>query len=409
MTYPTITPKLTLDFANSRQLDPRITFSRSSTATYLHPDTGLITTASSGVARFEKEGLLIEEARTNVVLNSGDISQAAPLASGTETITANAAVAPDGTTTATSVVPNSGATSTFLYGIASPTNPVSASVFLKANGWNYAGLWMNNYDGSSDARLAIDLTDGSVLTSQNSGLFKVTPCGNGWFRIALKSSTGNDGTLSIRLFNSSGSLTLPAMNGTDGIYCWGLQTETGEFPTSYIPTTSSTATRAADVASITGTSFSDWYNQGEGSLYAYFICNNGTDGAFYMWDGVGNNLNYWLVGVDSNAGGVIGFRTRSNQGTSGGTYQRGRINRDSNLGEAIKIAAAINTADFAAFTSSSSGDTNLNTGSPIQSGYLPPAVDRFVLTRDLAASTHIKRLSYYDRRISDAELETLTS
>ena len=60
MTYPTIRPELTLDFANSRQLDPRITFSRTSGATYLNPDTGLITLASDHEARFEKEGLLIE-------------------------------------------------------------------------------------------------------------------------------------------------------------------------------------------------------------------------------------------------------------------------------------------------------------------------------------------------------------
>ena len=58
MTYPTISPKLTLDFANSRKLDPRIAFSRSSSATYIHPDTGLITTAPDDVARFVYGGVI---------------------------------------------------------------------------------------------------------------------------------------------------------------------------------------------------------------------------------------------------------------------------------------------------------------------------------------------------------------
>jgi len=77
MTYPTIRPEITLDFANSRQLDPRITFSRSSSATYLNPDTGLITSAYTDQARFEDKGLLVEEARTNSVLTSGDVKTAA--------------------------------------------------------------------------------------------------------------------------------------------------------------------------------------------------------------------------------------------------------------------------------------------------------------------------------------------
>ena len=108
MTYPTITPKLTLDFANSRQLDPRITFSRSSTATYLHPDTRLITTAPSGVARFEKEGLLIEEARTNLVVYSEDLTQSNWAKYGV-TITSNAVAAPDGLTTADKMFSTAGA------------------------------------------------------------------------------------------------------------------------------------------------------------------------------------------------------------------------------------------------------------------------------------------------------------
>jgi hypothetical protein len=44
--------------------------------------------------------------------------------------------------------------------------------------------------------------------------------------------------------------------------------EIGSFPTSWIPTTGTAATRTADVASITGTNFSSWYRQDEGTLFA---------------------------------------------------------------------------------------------------------------------------------------------
>jgi hypothetical protein len=51
------------------------------------------------------------------------------------------------------------------------------------------------------------------------------------------------------------------------IYFWGAQLEVGAFPTSYIPTTTSTVTRSADVASITGSNFSSWYRQDEGTMF----------------------------------------------------------------------------------------------------------------------------------------------
>jgi hypothetical protein len=74
--YPVIRPALNLDFANSKTLDPRITFSRASSATYTDAD-GLIKVAAAGEARFDHDpitgecrGLLIESARTNLLINS---------------------------------------------------------------------------------------------------------------------------------------------------------------------------------------------------------------------------------------------------------------------------------------------------------------------------------------------------
>jgi hypothetical protein len=71
--------------------------------------------------------------------------------------------------------------------------------------------------------------------------------------------------------NASSGVPLYTGNGTSGIYLWGAQLEAGAFPTSYIPTTTATATRAADVASMTGTNFSSWYNQNAGSMFGNFV------------------------------------------------------------------------------------------------------------------------------------------
>jgi hypothetical protein len=50
------------------------------------------------------------------------------------------------------------------------------------------------------------------------------------------------------------------------LYGWGAQVETGAIPTSYIPTTTGSATRAADVCSVSGVS--GYIGQTEGTIYA---------------------------------------------------------------------------------------------------------------------------------------------
>ena len=76
--YPTILPSLNLDFANARTLDPRITFTRNTGATY-YDHKGRLSYAAAGEARFNHDpatlaskGLLIEEARTNLLTHSED-------------------------------------------------------------------------------------------------------------------------------------------------------------------------------------------------------------------------------------------------------------------------------------------------------------------------------------------------
>ena len=72
--YPTVRPTLNLDFAKTKALDPRITFTRASTGTYVGAN-GLIQTAASGAARFDHNPTT-EEARTNLVLRSDAFSDA---------------------------------------------------------------------------------------------------------------------------------------------------------------------------------------------------------------------------------------------------------------------------------------------------------------------------------------------
>ena len=89
------------------------------------------------------------------------------------------------------------------------------------------------------------------------------PVGNDWYRCTMN-FTPLAATGGIGLYLNSQNLQVLSTS----FYLWGAQLEAGAFPTSYIPTTTATVTRAADVASITGSNFSSWYNQTEGTMLA---------------------------------------------------------------------------------------------------------------------------------------------
>ena len=104
--YPSTRPTLDLNFARTRRLDPRITFTRDSTGTFVGSN-GLVQTAASGVPRFdfnpttgESLGLLVEEARINLFARSQEFDSGYLDTSTGVSVVANTSIAPDGTLTA---------------------------------------------------------------------------------------------------------------------------------------------------------------------------------------------------------------------------------------------------------------------------------------------------------------------
>lgn len=68
--------------------------------------------------------------------------------------------------------------------------------------------------------------------------------------------------------NNNTSAIIPGYTGqtTSDIFIWGAQFEAGSFASSYIPTTTTSLVRSADVCSITGAAFTGFYNQTEGAM-----------------------------------------------------------------------------------------------------------------------------------------------
>ena len=408
--YPAQRPALDLNFAVQKRLDPRIDFERFSVGTYVGND-GLIKTAVDHEPRFDHDpvtgeslGLLVEESRANLLVRSEDISTT--WTSFENTVGVNTATAPDGQTTADILIPNNGSNPSGVTQIVPGGLPDSTvytfSAFIKFAGLTNVNLQFYNKANTFHGSKTLNAQTGQLSGSEFNGTTSVIAYPNGWYRLILagvSSGTGATAPNARIVCSSTG-------DGAAGVYVWGAQLEEGSFPTSYIPTEGSTVTRAADVASITGSNFSSWYNQSKGSLLSQYIPTAGYGSVEFF----GSSLNYWQIGASSAAGGVFGFATKSNQGSNTNVFNRGRIEDSTNYGYVIKHAAAIADNDFACYTSSSSGDVNLNTGStiPATGGYLTPLVDRLNLTNGLTGVIHLSRLTYYPQRLPDATLQALT-
>lgn len=219
----------------------------------------IVATAGTGVARTSHyvtptgasapiQTLLLEPQRTNLCIRSEEFETWTSI--GTNTVTANAIVSPNGTATADLIT-------------ATAAGPASAgrsrAVTFTADGEKCVSVYLKVGNGSVSTVSLFDSTAAtqrhqvrvtwtagvpSLTTVAGAGtLYPVEALANGWYRILI-SATGvvAANTNEVRLYvNNIGA----AVNG-DSVYAWGAQAENAVVPSSYIKTEATTVTRNAD-------------------------------------------------------------------------------------------------------------------------------------------------------------------
>lgn len=400
-------PKISFDFTKGT-LDPLITFTRASSATYFD-SAGVLQTAGNNVARFDynpstlaARGLLIEEQRTNNHLYSEDLTQwGTPNGA---SVSANTAISPDGTQDADKLVEDAANSSHFLSASSITMSYTSGtaytrSCFLKAAGRNVVTVYLPATNFASSGRQALfNLSNGTVFSVETGVTASIQAINNGWYRCSVTATANATGTGhvggSALTDNGSGTYT---GNGTSGAFIWGAQTEAGAFSTSYIPTSTTALTRSADVAAITGANFTNWFNQLQGTIYASYTYGSGigTDAqAMYSFSD----------GGETNR--LIGFRTTllgqqfDETGGSGSIVVSGaaaNTTYKSALAYATNdMAVSVNGAAVATDNSVTlSTKTQLTLGNRVTSG------------RSL--NGYIRSFSYYPTRLPNSTLQGLTS
>lgn len=417
---------LSLDFLTSNTLDPRVTFTRSTTATFVGSN-GLIQTAAINAPRFDynpvtlvANGLLIEEQRVNLVFPANATTGWAASPGGSMTATANSTSSPDGTSNATKIATGDTLNNGHIWytTFSGAVNTVyTGSAYLKAGEYTRAQVSFANSGFASTTRGALfDLSNGTIVATAASTTATITNAGNGWYRCTVTTTSDADGGAYV--FDTSpkpasvttiGALYTPASVGL-GVFLYGAQVEAGAFATSYIPTVASTVTRTVDIASMTGTNFSSWYNQSEGTIVAQFVAT--TTGV----TSTGGSAFPFVYDIDSAAASTSGHQLALsaaygpgwNASTTILGVSQASLQASMSLGNTSvrKIAYAYQTNNFAA---SANGGTVLTD----TSGTLPTNDRMAIGSQNVGGSNtftgYMRTLTFYPSRLTDAQLQALTA
>jgi hypothetical protein len=233
-----VLPRLALDWTTGA-VQPGVDVVRAGVATYIDSN-GILQNATADTQRIDYStgtaGLLVEESRTNLLTYSENFADASWNINTTMGV-ASGVADPWGGTTAFTLTAN-GASSVF------------GKTISGTSGIAYSGsIWVRRRTGTGTIALRI---------GDNTSIFITSAVSSNWTRIIR---TATPTTTTVRFF-------IGLVTSGDEIDIWGSQLEANSFGTSYIPTEASQVTRNADVATMTGTNFSDWYSAGAGGVVA---------------------------------------------------------------------------------------------------------------------------------------------
>lgn len=303
---------------------------------------------SAGVA----QGLLVEEARTNICLRSSDLTNASWTAS--NVTTAKTATGPDGVANSATTLTATAGNGTVLQAITSASAARITSCYIKRR------------TGSGTVE----------MTQDNGSTWSAVTVTADWTRVNIASATLTNPTVGLRIVTSADAVDVALF-----------QHEVGSFTTSPIETFASTVTRAADNISLATSAFP--YGTSNTLFFWGSQVSNSTATAAHIQIDDGTTSNRNIIAADQGFTGVGGVAQAQIATTE-----------DVNTN---KYAYAFATNDFAFAKNSTVIGTDA-------SGSLPTVTTlRLNNNTSLYNTGMIKQIACFPRRMSNAELQTLTT
>ena len=434
--YPNFQPTIDFNFASEKKLDSRITYSRTGPASFTD-EFGKVVLVGDNVPRFdhdpdtrESKGLLIEATRTNLWLYSEDLVTYVTGGELQQSTLANTTATTDPTGGTNAVKMAATATSgshSFYKNLTSGSNgnTHTASVWVKAAGVDYARIYVDTVGGNMGGP-GVTFSTGNTWNMSASGTgtqvaTSVVKYPNGWWRLSVSGSFSNQNAyyVHVDIEGGEGDVSYTG-NGSNGIYVWGVQFESGPFPTSYIPTNGSTATRGLDLPTVEGTDFSNAFGTEfkEFSLVADYDNTTTFDGNSYgiidLW-GESTGYDHRIEWFKDDAS-PYHIETRA-FGGGNALFNNGNLSASSKA-KSQRFAASWYVPDYSntssrRFVVSMGGEAvdviADNTGSTV------PQITRMGIgcnpTRfDFSGGVlHFKRLMVYNKTLSDGQLQNLSA
>lgn len=347
---------------------------------------------------FAPKGLLIEESRTNLLLQSRDMTQA--VWSKTDVTPLRNQVGIDGVANSACLMTegSAGTAITTQIGAAlTAGSTISTTKIVKRGNVDWfrivlrdstlsdgASAWFNLGTGVKGSAVVIGL--GTAVSST------MTSLGGGWYKCVVSCVPNGSYTQgAISFLSSTADNSAVRVSGATYILDCA-QLEVGASASSYIPTAASTVTRSADNASMTGTNFSSWFSATQGTFVVEGDSLSVGGRSFTVSDGTINNQIFSAYNIASGALQVY----------TAGVFQA----QIGTTGDKNKIASAFATNDFAVSVSGAAVNTDTSgsvaTYSQINFGTTYNASVAFL-------NGHIKSLRYYNTRLPNSVLQSLTT
>lgn len=387
-----------------------IAFTRASNAT--DDSTGTLLTFGNNMPRLStQKGLLLEGARTNLIIQSADLTDAAWIKTDT-TITANNITSPDGGTNADLVTEGSAGNADLVQQtVISAGATHTQSVFLKRGNNNWFRVEATDITNSNGTRAWVNLATGALGTVQNFGTgtgisASIQSLLNGWYCVKVTTTIAAATTSRIRIISASADGSVTRVSNST-YYAWGGQSEQASSASSYIPTTGTAATRAADSA-LNSVLASIGFNPNEGTLLVEYELRSLSSMSIPLFTfsdyTLNNRLQVFVAPGGFISGRAVTAGVAANPADSASPITAGTVNKTAfayGVGSNQVINCTNGTLSGAGSPASLPATATYTSG--LQIGGQPAGIG----TTD--QSVWIRRLTYYPTRLPNAQLQALST